>query len=240
LSNRLARVVRWPPAPPWIALAAAVLLGVELGARVFTSNDEARFPLLAHDILTRGDWLWPRLNGVGYFNKPPPLAWLIALVSWPAGHVTQLTAVLPSAAAVVATVLLVHALARDLFDAEAGRIAALVTMTTQGLFFHAHLALPDALMTCFITASVWMLVRMTLEPSGRWWIGFYGFAAAAFWAKGPASCRWRSAWRTASPPARGVPGPSASARACRSSVAWSRCGGSSAPSRTATRCARRW
>ena len=186
MSSRLARVVSWPPAPAWIALAAAVLLGVELGARVFTSNDEARFPLLAQDILTRGDWLWPRLNGVGYFNKPPLLAWLIALVSWPAGHVTQLTAVLPSAAAVVATVLLVHALARDLFDAEAGRIAALVAMTTQGLFFHAHLALPDALMTCFITASVWMLVRMTLEPSGRWWIGFYGFAAAAFWAKGPA------------------------------------------------------
>lgn len=186
MSSRLARVVRWPPAPSWIALAAAVLLGVELGARVFTSNDEARFPLLAQDILTRGDWLWPQLNGVGYFNKPPLLAWLIALVSWPAGHVTQLTAVLPSAAAVVATVLLVHALARDLFDAEAGRIAALVAMTTQGLFFHAHLALPDALMTCFITASVWMLVRMTLEPSGRWWIGFYGFAAAAFWAKGPA------------------------------------------------------
>ena len=186
MSSRLARVVGWPPAPSWIAFAGAVLLGVELGARVFTSNDEARFPLLAQDILTRGDWLWPQLNGVGYFNKPPLLAWLIALVSWPAGHVTQLTAVLPSAAAVVATVLLVHALARDLFDAEAGRIAALVAMTTQGLFFHAHLALPDALMTCFITASVWMLVRMTLEPSGRWWIGFYGFAAAAFWAKGPA------------------------------------------------------
>jgi len=186
LSSRLARVVGWPPAPPWIALAATVLLGVELSARVFTSNDEARFPLLAQDILTRGDWLWPQLNGVGYFNKPPLLAWLIALVSWPAGHVTQLTAILPSAAAVVATVLLVHALARDLFDAEAGRIAALVAMTTQGLFFHAHLALPDTLMTCFITASVWMLARMTLEPSGPWWIGFYGFAAAAFWAKGPA------------------------------------------------------
>ena len=153
-----------------------MLIGVELGGRAFTTNDLARFPLLAQDILARGDWLWPRLNGAGYFNKPPLLAWLIALVSWPVGRVTEWTAVLPSAAAVVATVLLTYALARDLFDPETGRFAALLAMTTQGLFFSAHLTMPDALMTCFITASVWMLVRMTLEPARPWWIGFYGCA----------------------------------------------------------------
>jgi 4-amino-4-deoxy-L-arabinose transferase-like glycosyltransferase len=163
-----------------------VLIGLELGVRALTTNDLARFPLLAQDILARGDWLWPRLNGAGYFNKPPLLAWLIALVSWPVGRVTEWTAVLPSAAAVVATVLLTYALARDLFDPETGRFAALLAMTTQGLFFSAHLTMPDALMTCFITASVWMLVRMTLEPARPWWIGFYGCAGLAFWAKGPA------------------------------------------------------
>jgi 4-amino-4-deoxy-L-arabinose transferase-like glycosyltransferase len=187
LSRRPARLGGgWPPGPGWIALAAAGLIGLELGARAFTTNDLARFPLLAQDILARGDWLWPRLNGAGYFNKPPLLAWLIALVSWPVGRVTEWTAVLPSAAAVVATVLLTYALARDLFDPETGRFAALLAMTTQGLFFSAHVAMPDALMTCFITASVWMLVRMTLEPARRWWIGFYGCAGLAFWAKGPA------------------------------------------------------
>jgi 4-amino-4-deoxy-L-arabinose transferase-like glycosyltransferase len=163
-----------------------MLIGLELGVRAFTTNDQARFPLLAQDILARGDWLWPRLNGAGYFNKPPLLAWLIALASWPVGRVTEWTAALPSAAAVVATVLLTYALARDLFDPETGRFAALFAMTTQGLFFSAHLTMPDALMTCFITASVWMLVRMTRQPARPWWIGFYGCAGLAFWAKGPA------------------------------------------------------
>ena len=185
-SRRPARMVRWPPGPGWIALAAAALIGVEIGVRVFSTNDEARFPLLAQDILTRGDWLWPRLNGAAYYNKPPLLAWLIALVSWPVGRVTQWSAVLPSAAAVVASVLLIYAIARDLFDAETGCFAALIAMTMQTLFFHAHLALPDALMTCFITGSIWMLVRMTREPARPWWIGFYAFAGLAFWAKGPA------------------------------------------------------
>ncbi len=187
MSRRPARLAGgWPPGPGWIGLAAAALIGLDLGTRALTTNDLARFPLLAQDILARGDWLWPRLNGAGYFNKPPLLAWLIALVSWPAGRVTEWTAALPSAAAVVATVLLTYALARDLFDPETGRFAALLAMTTQGLFFSAHLTMPDALMTCFITASVWMLARMTLEPARPWWIGFYGSAGLAFWAKGPA------------------------------------------------------
>jgi 4-amino-4-deoxy-L-arabinose transferase-like glycosyltransferase len=186
VSGLWGRLSGWSPGPWWIALAAAILMGVEAGARVFATNDEARFPVLAQDFLARGDWLRPRLNGTAYFNKPPLLAWLIALLSWPLGEVTQWTAVLPSVAAGVATVLLVYAIARDLFGAEAGRFAALAAMTSQGLFFHAHLAMPDVLMTCFITASLWMLVKMMQERAGPWWLGFYGLVGLAFWAKGPA------------------------------------------------------
>src|SRR5262245_2597888 len=98
-----------------IALAAALLAGTDLGARIFGTNDEARFPLLARDILARGDWLWPQVNGAVYYNKPPLMAWLIALASWPAGHVSQLTAALPSACAAAATALIVYWLAETLF-----------------------------------------------------------------------------------------------------------------------------
>ena len=54
LSTWRARV-GWPPGPAWIAIASAALIGVHLAARTFASNDEARFPLLAQDILARGD-----------------------------------------------------------------------------------------------------------------------------------------------------------------------------------------
>ena len=176
--------ISWPPGPGWIALTTAALIGIELGARGFATNDEARFPLLAQDILARGDWLWPRLNGAAYHNKPPLLAWLIAVLSWPEGHVSELTAVLPSAMSVIAVVWLTFMVARDLSGSEAGSYAALFAMTMQGLFFSAHLALPDPLMMTFVTASVWMLARMAQEPTESWWIGFYGCAGAAFWAKG--------------------------------------------------------
>jgi 4-amino-4-deoxy-L-arabinose transferase-like glycosyltransferase/protein-S-isoprenylcysteine O-methyltransferase Ste14/membrane-associated phospholipid phosphatase len=167
-----------------IAALAVVLVTTDLGGRIFQNNDEARFPLLARDILEHGNWVLPTLNGALYYNKPPLLAWLIALVSWPVGHVTQMTAVLPSAAAAVATVLIVYAMGRDLFGGEAGWYAALVAMTSQGLFLHARLALPDMLMTCFITASVWMLLKAARNARWSSWLGFSGFAGAAFWTKG--------------------------------------------------------
>jgi 4-amino-4-deoxy-L-arabinose transferase-like glycosyltransferase len=160
------------------------MVGVDLGQRILATNDEARFPLLAQDMLTRGAWFFPQLNGVAYNAKPPLLVWLIALASWPAGAVTQLTAVLPSAAAGVGLALVVYAAGRAMFGVEAGRLAALALVTTQGWVLHSRVPMPDMLMTLFLTAAVAMLWPMTRGRSGPWWLGFYGAAGAAFWAKG--------------------------------------------------------
>ena len=168
----------------WVVGGAAVMVGVDLGRRILTTNDEARFPLLAQDILNRGDWLFPILNGSVYHNKPILVAWLIALVSWPFGYVTQFTAVIPSAAAAFATALVIFGLGREMFGAEAGKYAALSAVTTQGAFQYSRIPMPDMPMTACITASLWMLWRMT-RGMPRAWIGFYVFVGLAFWTKGP-------------------------------------------------------
>ena len=84
-----------------LAIGGAVLLFFDTGARVLATNDEARFPVMARDILATGRWLLPEIGGVPMLNKPPLHAWLIALGSWPAGAVTQRTAALPSGVAIV-------------------------------------------------------------------------------------------------------------------------------------------
>ena len=92
--------------------ASAALLFFDFGRRVLATNDETRFPMLARDILARGDWLLPRLNGAPYLNKPPLYAWLIALGSRPGGAVTQATAAVPSLLAAVGVVLVTAWLGR--------------------------------------------------------------------------------------------------------------------------------
>lgn len=171
----------------WVTAAAVLMAAIDLGRRILATNDEARFAMLAQDVLTRGAWLFPELNGVAYNNKPPLQVWLIALASWPAGHVTQLTAALPSALAAVGTALVVFAVGRSLFGVAAGQLAALVTITTQGWFLHARLPMPDMLMTFFITAAVAMLWPIVAGRTGPWWLGFWGAMAGAFWAKGAAA-----------------------------------------------------
>ena len=171
----------------WVTAATVLMAAIDLGRRILATNDEARFAMLAQDVLTRGAWLFPELNGVPYNNKPPLQVWLIALASWPAGHVTQLTAALPSALAAVGTALVVFAVGRSLFGVAAGQLAALVTITTQGWFLHARLPMPDMLMTFFITAAVAMLWPIVAGRTGPWWLGFWGAMAGAFWAKGAAA-----------------------------------------------------
>ena len=183
--------------PVWVGLASIVLVGMDLGRRILGNNDEARFAALGQSVLERGEWLFPRIGEDVYFNKPLLLAWLIGLVSWPAGRVTQFTAVLPSAAAAVLTAFAVYGFGRSLFGARAATFGALVVLAMQGVFVHARLPLPDMLMTALVTLSIWMLWELVRDgrdgPAGARgrerigpWLGFYGLAGAAFWAKGPA------------------------------------------------------
>ena len=168
-----------------VAAVAALMAAFDLGSIVFATNDEARFPLLARDILARGDVWFPQLNGIVYQNKPLLFAWLIALVSWPVGQVSALTALVPSLAASVALALVVYAAARDMFGSDAGRCAGLVVATSQGFVMHARLAMPDMLLTLFLSVALWQGWRLT-RGRPRAWLGFYGATALAFWTKGPA------------------------------------------------------
>src|SRR5262245_65517075 len=72
----------------WASLAivsagSAALFGFDLGRRVLATNDEARFPVMARDILAHGHWLLPETSSGPMLNKPPLHAWLIALAAWP-------------------------------------------------------------------------------------------------------------------------------------------------------------
>ena len=47
-----------------LAIGGAVLLFFDTGARVLATNDEARFPVMARDILATGRWFLPEIGGV--------------------------------------------------------------------------------------------------------------------------------------------------------------------------------
>src|SRR5260370_39922106 len=164
----------------------ATLFFLNLGARDRSTNGEARFPLLARDILVQGHWLLPRLDGIPHLNKPPLHAWLIALAAWPTGAVTPWTACVPSVLAGLAVVGATYWMAYRLFDREAALVAGLTVLPTQGVFVFARVPMPDMTFCAALTGA--LAAYVAAEVEGRRWalVTFYGLIGIAFWTKGPA------------------------------------------------------
>ncbi|HEV8458424.1 MAG TPA: hypothetical protein VGR44_09020 [Methylomirabilota bacterium] len=47
----------------WLTAAALLMVTIDLGRGVLSTNDEVRFAVLGQDILAGGSWIFPQLNG---------------------------------------------------------------------------------------------------------------------------------------------------------------------------------
>src|SRR5262249_58971817 len=99
---------------------SAILLFFDFGTRVFTTNDETRFPLLARDIVRHGHWLLPEIDGVPVLNKPPLHAWLIAIAAGPTRPLGPRLAQLPSLLAAPGPLALPHWICAPFFRPAGG------------------------------------------------------------------------------------------------------------------------
>jgi 4-amino-4-deoxy-L-arabinose transferase-like glycosyltransferase len=149
-------------------------------------GDEARFALLARDMVERGVWFDLRIRGELYRNKPPLYPWLIAAGSRLTGRVTEATAQAPVALAAIAAVLFTFLLGDRLFGRRAGLWAALVLATSPDFFDNSQALLPDMLVTAFAAAAGWAFWRSVSEPTARAaLVWLYVALALGVFAKGP-------------------------------------------------------
>jgi 4-amino-4-deoxy-L-arabinose transferase-like glycosyltransferase len=167
-------------------IASCPLLFFDLGARVLGTNDETRFPLLARDILDHGTWLLPRLNGVPHLNKPPLHAWLVGMVSWPAGSVNQTNAGLASLLAALVVIVTTGWIGQRLCGARVGTLAGGIVLTTYGVFSLARAPLPDMTLCAAMTGAMAAYGVYALDGRRTALVIFYVLVGVAFWAKGPA------------------------------------------------------
>jgi 4-amino-4-deoxy-L-arabinose transferase-like glycosyltransferase len=169
-----------------VTLFAAILVLPPLGARQIVSGDEARFAVLAQDMLKRGTWLDARVRDQRYRNKPLMYPWAIKLLSMPGGRVTETTAHLPIAVAALGAVFFTVLLGQRLFGARAGTWAGLILATSYSFFAHSQALLPDMLVVAFgLAALTAFWTAMTQPPGTRALVAFYACVALGVFAKGP-------------------------------------------------------
>jgi len=120
---------------------------------------------LARNMLTSGDWVTGRLDGLRYIEKAPLPYWMMA-VSYQVFGASDWAARLPIALSAIALAALTTAFGIWAFGERAGFYAGLSIETSIGLFLFTRVLIPDVTLTCVIALAMWSLLR-ALEEEER-------------------------------------------------------------------------
>jgi 4-amino-4-deoxy-L-arabinose transferase-like glycosyltransferase len=165
---------------------AALVVGLPAGRAPLWDPNEARYMLLARDILDSGRWLIPDLRGVPYLNKPQLYFWSVAVASMPGGEVTEWTAALPAVLSSIATVAAAFAIGARIWGVAAGAMAALVLASTIGFFAIGHHGQSDVMVTAW---TWWALYGLVVARRAGYTalplLAYYACVAGAIMSKGP-------------------------------------------------------
>jgi 4-amino-4-deoxy-L-arabinose transferase-like glycosyltransferase len=179
------RIPAAPPAslPPirgrdllWLALALFIIVGTGLGMRDPWPADEPRFAVLARDMAMSHEWLFPRVGGDLYQDKPPLYFWLLAICYTIFGSV-KASFLIPSFLAAGGILFLIYDFGRRTVGREAGLAAALITVCTLQFVTVTRGAQIDATLCFLTTLSLYSLLRHLLLGPAWGWYFLGGFAA---------------------------------------------------------------
>jgi 4-amino-4-deoxy-L-arabinose transferase-like glycosyltransferase len=151
-------------------VAAAVYLGCIISPPSLMDDVDAVQAQIARNMLTSGDWVTARLDGVVYLEKAPLIYWAMA-----AGYailgVHDWVARIPIALSAIALCWLTAAFGAWAFGKRAGVYAGLCMATCIGLFLFTRILIPDVMLTFTVALGMWAFLRVLdeEEPHPRLW-----------------------------------------------------------------------
>lgn len=160
----------------WLAgltVAALLLFCVNLDNLPLRDWDEGTIAQVAKEIAQAPAesyrWLFPTLWGEPYFNKPPLMHNLIAILySWLG--VSEWATRFPGAFLTALSVPLLYAVGREIFPTRTPAwLAALIYLTLLPMVRHGRLAMLDGTVVCFSILMFWAILRSRRDL--RWALG---------------------------------------------------------------------
>jgi 4-amino-4-deoxy-L-arabinose transferase-like glycosyltransferase len=153
-----------------VLVAAAVYLGCILSPPSLMDDVDATQAQIARNMVTSGDWVTARLDGVPFLEKGPLIYWCIAaLFKFFGAH--DWLARIPVALASIGLAWLTAAFGVWAFGRKVGLYAGLIIGTCVGLFLFTRVLIPDVMLTFTIALSMWAFLRALEEdePHPRLW-----------------------------------------------------------------------
>ncbi len=157
----------WPSAGVVLLIAFAVFYLLTLGIRPLSRPDEFRYAEIAREMLTSGDWVTPRFNGVRYFEKPVLGHWVNAASLAVFGE-NAFAVRLPMALTTGLTALFLHGFVRR----QTRRAALAIDTSTIQLSFLAvwamgSMAILDPILGLWLTLSVGLWYESHVAPPAK-------------------------------------------------------------------------
>lgn len=166
-------------------LIAVFLYMIGITSTDLWTPDEPRYAEVAREMIERGNYIQPYLNGEPYTEKPPLFFWMVTVCAKLFGGVNQLAVRLPSVLSALGTISLLITFISELFDRRKAFLAAIILCISPQFFLLARSGHIDMLLTFLITASLVSFYRWYDRGKYVYLIVFYLCLALATLAKGP-------------------------------------------------------
>jgi 4-amino-4-deoxy-L-arabinose transferase-like glycosyltransferase len=141
-----------------LLVAAAIYLGCIISPPSLMDDVDAVQAQIARNMLTSGDWVTARLDGVVYLEKAPFVYWAMA-AAYAVFGAHDWVARVPIALSAIALCCLTGAFGTWAFGKRAGFYAGLCMATCIGLFLFTRILIPDVMLTFTVCLSMWAFLR---------------------------------------------------------------------------------
>lgn len=170
----------------WVALAAVWLVTIQI--RPMLDPDEGRYAEIPREMVSSGDWITPRLDGLKYFEKPALQYWATAALYEVVG-LSNWSSRLWTVGLGFACLPLIYAWLARLYDRRAAVLAVAILAMSPYFGVIGHLDLLDASFTFWMCATVLTFALAQAAPprSGaerNWMLACWTAAALAVLSKG--------------------------------------------------------
>jgi 4-amino-4-deoxy-L-arabinose transferase-like glycosyltransferase len=153
-----------------LLVAGVIYVGCIISPPSLMDDVDAVQAQISRNMLTSGDWVTARLDGVVYLEKAPFVYWAMA-ASYVIFGAHDWAARIPIALSTIGLCWLTAAFGTWAFGRRAGFYAGLCMATCIGLFLFTRVLIPDVMLTFTLALAMWAFLRVLEkdEPHPRFW-----------------------------------------------------------------------
>lgn len=179
--------IQFPEIPLWLVWGiVCYFVSFKLGSYPILDNNEGLYAEIPREMLRSGDWhqwIIPHLNGLPYMEKPPLLYWLTAVFFAAFGESEWVARLVPVSSG-IGCVGLILWFTKSIGREYAGRLAAIVFISSLGVTAMSRILMFDMLLTVLLTAAVMSGYLFCVRKQGKLLYVCMAMLALALLAKG--------------------------------------------------------